>query len=386
MATTTRKKPNHAQKPKVALILQGGGALGAYHIGAYQALHEAGYEPDWISGISIGAINACILAGNEPEDRLSKLETLWREISRPGLDGFLFEGEMRRLYNQFSYLSAVMLGQPNFWQPRFPSPLMLSDMLPQQASYCDTAAMLATLQRLSSFDLINKRTTRLSLGATKVTTGELVFFDNHRQKIGPEHVLASGSLPPGFPATEVDGELYWDGGCVSNTPLDAIFEDEESASGHTLIFMVDLWDANGLPPNNMGNVSWRQKQIMYASRTRQNICAVACKHNQRRALHEMAKSSPASAAKVSNDLRLHKHNEQASFDIVHLIYHPASDQIADSDAEFSRTSIIERRDAGYSDMQGALDDAPWQRYRRPSYLGTAVHTVRKGEVHSACPT
>ncbi len=372
-----------SQKPRIALVLQGGGALGAYHIGAYQALHEAGLEPDFFAGISIGAINACILAGNTPENRLSQLDALWSDISRKNMSGEYLQGDWRRMYNKLSFMEAVTMGQPNFWQPRFPSPLLLNDMPPETASFCDTSPMRATLQRLANFDLINHQGAQLVLGATKVTTGELVFFDNHRQTIGPEHVLASGSLPPGFPATEVEGELYWDGGCVSNTPLDAIFHSE--LDGNTLVFMIDLWDAHGPAPRNMDSVAWRQKQIQYASRTQQHIDSLAKRHNHRRAMHHVAQGASVDISAVSDDLNLSAHNGNAHFDIVHLVYHPSGEQIADSDAEFSRPSILERRNAGYADMKHALAKSPWTQHVKPAHFGTAVHTIRGEEMQTLCP-
>lgn len=379
----TSKPAGVAVKPRVALILQGGGALGAYHIGAYQALHEAGLEPDWVAGISIGAINACILAGNDPADRLSAMENLWDEISRPDMFGSLLTGKLRRDYNKLNFMEAVLFGQPNFWTPRFPSPLLLDDMEPESASFCDTSPMRATLARLASFDRINGGATRISLGATKLTTGELEFFDNTRQAIGAEHVLASGSLPPGFPATRVGDDLYWDGGCVSNTPLDAIYQDD--APGHTLVFMIDLWDAHGPAPRNMDQVSWRQNQILYSSRTAHHIEALASRHNHRRTLHSLAGKADIDVGSVSDDLDLASHNGKADFDIVHVIYHPGADQIADSDAEFSRPSIAERRAAGYADLKLALRESPWTRRAKAAHVGSSVHVVRGGEVDSRNP-
>ncbi|WP_051305101.1 patatin-like phospholipase family protein [Chitinilyticum litopenaei] len=287
------------------------------------------------------------------------------------------------MYNKLSFMSAVTFGQPNFWQPRFPSPLLLKDMPTEQASYCNTAPMLDTLQRLADFQLINSKSVRLSLGATRVTTGDLVFFDNQQQQIGPEHVLASGSLPPGFPATEVEGELYWDGGCVSNTPLDAIYEGDED--GHTLVFMIDLWDAHGKAPRNMDEVSWRQKQIQYASRTSHHIDKLASLHNHRRALHHVTRQNKADVSAVSDDLLLDSHNGEATYDIVHLIYQPAADQISDSDAEFSRSSILERSAAGYADMQRVLKAKPWASHARPAHMGSSVHTVRGERISSSNP-
>ena len=236
-------------KPKVVLVLQGGGALGAYHIGCYQALAEAGYQPDWVSGISIGAINAAIIAGNPAERRLERLEQLWADISRPGGWGHLLVGDLRRWFNLGSAMEAITWGQPNFFVPRAPGPLLAAPGTPQATSFYDTGPLRATLLRLTDFDQINRGDVRISLGATRVRTGELVFFDSNRCAIGPEHVMASGALPPGFPAVEVDGELYWDGGCVSNTPLEAVVGDPPAVD--TLVFIIDLWSGQGPMPTTM---------------------------------------------------------------------------------------------------------------------------------------
>ncbi len=375
------RSASREQEPRIALILQGGGALGAYHIGAYQAMAEAGYLPDWVSGISIGAINSAVIAGNEPAKRLQRLEALWNEISRPDGWGRLLSGDGLRLFNTGSATEALLFGQPNFFRPRFPSPYFTAAGTPGATSFYDTSPLRSTLERLASFDRINAGKTRLSLGATQVTTGDLVFFDNSRQTIGPDHVMASGSLPPGFPAVRIDGELYWDGGCVSNTPLEAILDEEPA--GHTLVFMIDLWDAKGTEPKTMDDVLWRQKQIQYASRTGHHIDAVARKQNLRRALNTLAGHLPAEAlasAAVQDALALQAGNR---LDIVHITYHPGQDQVSQSDAEFSRPSIARRRAAGYEDMKLALDRAPWFHHDHAQHVGAMVHRVKAGEVRSS---
>jgi NTE family protein len=360
--------------PTVALMLQGGGALGAYHIGAYQALAEHDLHPDWVAGISIGAINAAIIAGNRPEQRVARLAALWEAISWPDLPTRLALTPWQTLHNMASNAEALLFGQPHFFTPRPLNPFLVPRAAPQQVSFYDTTPMLFTLRRFADFSLINSRTTRLSLGATNIATGDLEFFDNHRQTIGPEHVLASGSLPPGFPATLVTGKLYWDGGCVSNTPLDVVID--EPGYPRMVVFLIDLWDAAGSPPETINEVLWRAKQIQYASRTAHQIDAVATKVNLRHAIRLLKAAGVPEVAAVPDDPVL----TARRLDIVHIVYRPGVDQIPNSDAEFSRSSIAERQEAGYRDMRAALAAEPWLRQDMPAHLGALVHRVEREKV------
>jgi NTE family protein len=355
-------------------MLQGGGALGAYHIGAYQALAENNLHPDWVAGISIGAINAAVICGNRPEHRVERLAALWAAISWPELPTSLAMSPWQTLHNLASNAEALLFGQPNFFAPRPVSPLLLPQAPPQEVSFYDTTPLLFTLRRFADFSLINRRAVRLSLGATNIATGDLEFFDNWRQTIGPEHVLASGSLPPGFPATLADGKLYWDGGCVSNTPLDAVVD--EPGHPRMVVFLIDLWNAAGPPPRTINAVLWRAKQIEYASRTAHQVDAVATKVNLRHAVRLLKAAGIPEAAAVPDDPVLRARR----LDIVHIVYRPSEDQIPNSDAEFSRSSITERRDAGYRDMRAALAAAPWLRQQLPAHLGALVHRVERGKV------
>ena len=361
------------ETPTVALMLQGGGALGAYHIGAYEALAKHGLHPDWVAGISIGAINAAVIAGNKPERRVERLAALWETISWPELPMPLASAPWLTLHNMASNGEALMFGQPNFFYPRPVNPLLRPPAPPQEVSFYDTTPMLCTLRRFAEFELINSRATRLSVGATDIATGNLTFFDNHRQTIGPEHILASGSLPPGFPATVADGKPYWDGGCVSNTPLDAIVD--EPGHPHMVVFLLDLWDAAGAPPETMNEVLWRAKQIQYASRTAHHVDAVATKVNLRHAMRLLNK-----APEVEQGARPNDPMPPGRLDIVHIVYRPGDDQIPNSDAEFSRSSIAERRAAGYHDMSVALQAEPWLHEPMPAHVGAMVHRVERGEV------
>jgi NTE family protein len=359
--------------PSVALMLQGGGALGAYHIGAYEALASHNLHPDWVAGISIGAINAAIIAGNPPERRVERLSELWETISWPDLPRLALT-PLQILHNMASNAEALMFGQPNFFSPRPVNPYLVPKAPPQEVSFYDTTPMLFTLRRFANFSLINSRAIRLSLGATDIATGNLKFFDNHEQTIGAEHVLASGSLPPGFPATEVGGKLYWDGGCVSNTPLDAIVDDP--GYRRMVVFLIDLWDAAGPPPASINDVLWRAKQIQYASRTAHHVDAVATKINLRHAMRLLKEASVPDVAAVPDDPAL----TARRLDIVHIVYRPDAAQIPASDAEFSRSSIADRRAAGYKDMTTALAAQPWLRQEMPAHLGALVHRVERGKV------
>lgn len=343
-----------SRKPKVCLVLQGGGALGAYHIGAFEALSRAGYHPDWFAGISIGALNSAILAGNSEERRLSALEAFWNEISRPGTDVVIppaLGTPAATFYNDMSASMALIFGQPNFFTPRMVNPY-LAPPGPDAVSFYDTSPIFETLNRLADFNLVNKGNTRLTVGATRVTDGELVFFDSNTDLMHAGHAVASGSLPPGFPATQIGEDYYWDGGVVSNTPLNGILD--LAGDDDLLIFMVDLWNANGALPKTMDEVIWRQKEIQYASRTSHQLEAIVAKHNLNALLNEGGDIIASSS--VPDDPAL---KASPTIDIVHITYNALPGHIPLSDTEFSRRSIRLRRDCGYQDMNAALDAAPW---------------------------
>src|SRR5205814_4961091 len=265
-----------------ALVLQGGGALGAYQVGAFQALDEAGYAPEWFAGTSIGAINASIMAGNPPASRLAKLEEFWATICRSLPVAAPMEGLPRRVFNAWSAWQTMALGQPGFFTWNSLSPWLAPPGTDAAISVYDTRELRGTLERVVDLDRINRREARLSLGAVEIESGRQVYFDNSRQKIGYEHIMASGALPPAFPPIEVDGAWYWDGGIVSNTPLDVIIDELPRRS--TLCFMVDLFDSMGALPRVMEDVEARRKDIMYASRSDRSIEAHRQMHNLRRAI------------------------------------------------------------------------------------------------------
>ena len=372
--------------PQVALVLQGGGSLGAYHVGVYKALEEAGYHPDWVSGISIGAFTAALIAGNPPERRLERLLAFWQEISWPQTEwGAALEGPLRRLYNTGSHVTSLLFGQPGFFSPRAVPPQLAPRGTPEALSFYTTEPVRSTLRRLVDFDYLSSRQVRLSLGAARVRDGQLVFFDNTRDRLRPEHVMASGSLPPAFPPTRIDGELYWDGGCVSNTPLDAIFE--APLRRRTLIFMVDLFDPNGPEPRTLDDVSWRATSIQYASRSAHHIERHATMWNMKRLMAQRGEASGATPVSFSEQAEELDHKP----DIVHICYERSANQIANSDAEFSRASLAERMAHGYEDMRHALELSPWEQSPDavsfsaegldPAHFA-AVHRVAHGRTRS----
>jgi len=297
-----RKSHILAERPpfeRIALLLQGGGALGAYQAGVYQALAEADLHPDWIAGISIGAINSALIAGNPREKRVEKLREFWEAVTTPpfGIPDWRWsylEGEFAHsLINQARSLSALTGGAPGFFRPRVPPPYLQPNGTLEAISYYDLAPLQATLERLVDFDLINAGATRFSVGAVNVRTGNFVYFDNITHQIGPEHVIASASLPPGFPATEIEGECYWDGGLVSNTPLQWVLDSRPGQD--TLAFQVDLWSSRGEFPRNLLEAETRQKEIRYSSRTRMATDQFKKKQMLRRAAAKLL-------AKMSSEL------------------------------------------------------------------------------------
>jgi NTE family protein len=353
---------------RVALVLQGGGALGSYQAGVYEALASSEYVPDWVAGISIGAINAAIIAGNAPENRVAQLRSFWEEVTsrhhRWPSDGPFAEGARR-----LSSLAALMFGQPGFFAPR---PVLDWISYPNPTSYYNTDSLKSTLERLVDFDRINAKAMRFSVGAVNVRTGSLTFFDNDTITIRPEHVMASGALPPGFPAVEVDGEQYWDGGLISNTPLQYVLDYLPRRS--RLSFQVDLFHAHGHVPTNLEEVSEREKDIRYAGRTRAGTEALRLKHDVRHninALHEML---PPELKDTPEARWLYNFGCVTTMDIVQLIYRPRDPQGASKDYEFGRATMNARWAQGYSDARTTLFASPWLA-PMPKEIGVRVFDV-----------
>jgi NTE family protein len=339
------------------LTLQGGGALGAYQAGVYQALAEHDLHPDWVAGISIGAINSAIIAGNAPEDRVEKLGAFWDSItSTPFFDALSQFGGMalagdaaRRVFDQMSAASALAAGIAGFFQLRIPPPWLEPPGSPAATSYYDTSPLLKTLARFVDFDRINAGTTRLSVGSVNVESGNFVYFDSATRKIGPEHVMASAALPPGFPAIAIEGEHYWDGGVISNTPLQWVLQSGPGARQDTLVFEVDLWSARGHFPRDIVEVATREKEIRYSSRTRENTQRFEENQRLRHTVAKLLAELPPGIAKLPSAAKLKTFADHKVYNIVHLIYRSRRYEGESTDYEFSQLSMRDHWQAGYRD-------------------------------------
>jgi len=340
---------------QIALALQGGGALGSYQAGVYEALTEYDYQPDWVAGVSIGAINCAIIAGNAPEHRVARLRQFWELVSSPSANWLdLPQGTWQDATRHAAAIAALLFGQPGFFRPSIWRG-WITGAAP--TSYYDTSYLKATLERLVDFDRINARKIRLSVGAVNVRSGNFVCFDNARQIIRSEHVMASGALPPGFPAIEIDGECYWDGGLVSNTPLRYLMETLPRRS--TLAFQVDLFSARGDAPGSLDAVSERDKDIRYSSRTRMGVETFRYAHNLRRNISTLLAKLPDSLKNEPEVAFLQREACQTTMDIVELIYRPEAAQGQSKDYEFSRATMERRWNRGLDDARATLASAPW---------------------------
>jgi NTE family protein len=343
---------------RIALLLQGGGALGSYQGGVYQALAEADLHPDWVAGISIGAINAALIAGNPPERRVERLRAFWETVTKPPLGvpylaSVDIKSDMQRqMINQFRAMGAMLWGASNFFKPRIPPPIFMPAGNPGNLAFYDISPLKALLERLVDFDRINAKETRFSVGAVNIKTGNLTYFDNMTHKVGPAHVMASGSLPPGFPATEVDGEFYWDGGILSNTPLEWVLDARPRED--TLAFQVDLWSARGELPRDMIEVDTRQKDIRYSSRTRAGTNQFRRMQALRRAAAKLLDEMPKELRQSAEAELLAQEADHKVYNVIHLIYHARNYEGASKDYEFSRRTMEEHWQTGYSDMERTL--------------------------------
>ncbi|SCK57700.1 NTE family protein [Variovorax sp. HW608] len=343
---------------KKALVLQGGGALGAYQAGVYAGVFERHRSLDWVAGVSIGAINAALIAGNAPEMRVQRLREFWDLVSSgPAQRVPAWWAFDRSSFNQWSATSAAVFGVPGFFEPRRSPSLLLGGAAPL-LSYYDTAPLKSTLERLVDFDRINHDSVRFSVGAVNVRTGNSIYFDNRTQRIGPEHIMASGALPPGFAPVHIDGEDYWDGGIVSNTPLQYVL-DAHPRSEPLMVLQVDLFSAHGIMPRTLAETLERQKDITYSSRTRMNTDALASNMNLQQALADLLTKLPPGLRDDPSVTSVCAALSHKPIEIVHLIYRDKPYELESKDYEFSRASVDEHWDAGLRDIRNTLDHPDW---------------------------
>ena len=362
---------------RIALVLQGGGALGAYQAGVYQGLHEAGLEPDWMAGVSIGSINAAIIAGNPPDQRLARLREFWEAVTARRVWYYTPDGdEPRKWRNAWSTMLTTLFGQPTFFLPNFPNPWYSLRGATTATAYYDSSALRETLLRLVDFDLLNSGLTRYASGAVNVTTGNFAYFDNARTEILPEHVMASAALPPSLPMIHIGTDAYWDGGLVSNTPLGHLAEN----AGHhnVLIFQVDLFSARGPLPRDMYDVMGRLKDIQYSSRTRLVTDQLMRRHHQNRLLKRTLDQLPEEALDDEQLHAKHRLSDMPQFTILQMIYQQAAYEGQSKIFEFSGTSMREHWESGYRDTNRTLRRKTWLAMPGAD-MGIAVHDVHRAD-------
>jgi NTE family protein len=366
---------------KIVLVLQGGGALGAYQAGAYETLCEAGEIPTWVAGTSIGAVNGAIIAGNPPERRVQRLREFWERVSSRLLAWPLSNDDnSRRIFNETSAVLVAAGGAPGFFEPRVPPAVLMPQGTPEAISLYDTEPLRATLEELVDFDLLNSGAVRLSVGAVQVLSGNMKYFDTQKMRIGPEHIMASGALPPGFPPIEIDGQPYWDGGLVSNTPLEFVLE-RTGPRDDMVIFQIDLFSAKGCMPENLFDIGQREKEIRYSSRTRLNTDIFREMQTIRRAIRHLRGKVPPELCDNPDWEFLDSVSCDAAVTIVLLIHRRAAYWTQSNDYEFSRYSMEEHWLSGRADVERSLNDPAWKNRTRPEEGVQVLDLTRELDTH-----
>jgi NTE family protein len=343
---------------QIVLVQQGGGALGAYQLGVYQALHESGLEPDWIIGTSIGAINAAIIAGNPIKRRWTQLRDFWDQMT---ITGVRYAGPAAGWWEGLTNLRTLTLGIPGFFEPN-PSAAWgpMVDVGVERASYYLTRGLRDTLIERVDFAYLAQMKPRLTVGAVNVHTGMMRYFDSRDEPLGPDHILASGALPPAFPAIRIGGEPFWDGGIFSNTPIEAVLDDHPRRD--SVIFTVNLWNPSGPEPQSLWDVQTRQKEIQYASRFDSHLMRHMQMHRLRHVIRELEQLLPPSLRDSEPCRALAAWGCATVMHVVRLTAPRLPNDDLTSDIDFSRDGIELRRDAGYRDAMHALRSEPWKQH------------------------
>ena len=357
---------------QTVLVLQGGGALGAYQAGVYEGLSEAGIEPDWVIGTSIGAINAALIAGNKPADRLDKLKEFWDRIRNRAPLGTEW---LASFGNAFANMGVISHGVPAFFQPN-PNALW-GNHFPAgagRASYYSTDPLRKTLSDLIDLDTLNSQQVRLTVGAVNVGTGNMRYFDSREMPIDIPHVMASGALPPAFPAVEIDGEHYWDGGIYSNTPVEVVFDDNPRRD--SLIFSVNLWQPHGDTPETLWQVMGRQKDIQFSSRGLSHVTRQQQIHRLRHVIRELTKRVPTDRANDPMVKELASYGCGTTMHLVRLLAPRLDNDDHTKDIDFSAAGIRSRWQAGYDYVKRAIAREPWQ-CEVDSLTGVLIHELKE---------
>ena len=360
---------------RIALVLQGGGALGAYQAGVYQALHEAGLEPDWVSGVSIGAINSALIAGNRPERRLQALCEFWDRVTDRTIWPYTPDGDIfRQARNMVSSLTTTFLGQPGLFKPHKINPWLLPAGNKDATSFYDNDLLRQTLEELVDLDILNSGETHFSVGAVNVRTGNFVFFDNRKEEICVAHIMASGALPPAFPTVQIGTDYFWDGGIVSNTPLQYLLAQPDNLN--SLVFQVDLFSARGALPRTMLEVLGRHKEIMYSSRTRQVTDMFSRLQRWKNRTYEALKKVPPDQLDEEQREMLETLADLPRATILQLIYQQKAYEGNARDYEFSADSMHEHWKNGHEDTVNTLRSRHWLEMP-PKGVGVLTHDVHR---------
>ena len=367
------RRPVRPAAEECILVLQGGGALGAYQGGVFESMLRLGQAPEWVAGISIGAINAALIAGNAPEHRLERLHDFWNQVTAPvgGAPGGFFGGD-REVQNERSAAMTMLFGAPGFFSPRLPPAPFQPPGTLAAISYYDTAPLKATLERLVDFDRLNDGPVRLSVGAVNVRSGNFAYFDTAHERLDVRHVMASGALPPGFAPVEIDGEHYWDGGLVSNTPLQYVLD--QPGTRRRVVFQVDLFAARGELPQTLAEVNEREKDIRFSSRTRLNTTVELQQQAIAQAAQRLVAKLPAALRDDPDAKALAEVRCEAEVAVVHLIYRSKHYESHSKDYEFSRLSMEEHWASGRHDTNKTLKDSRWAE-RNPGATGVHVYDL-----------
>lgn len=375
MTKSTRRK-SMPQFDSIACCLQGGGSMGAYQVGVLHALQEGGYNPDWFIGTSIGAINSAIAVGNAVEDRIDKLKAFWARVATPSLidtSNLPENAVARRMQRMYSSQLSILFGQPNFFTPRFPAPHpFMTHQNPETLSYYDTAPLRRTLEEFIDFERINHGNARLSVGAVEVKSGKMTYFDSKKHPITVDHIMASASLPPGFPAINIDGTLYWDGGLSSNSPGSYLFTVERPKS--LLCFLVHLFDSYGMLPHTLDDIEKRKKDIEYCSRFQTLMDLHLVMHELRYTLHQLKEHIPAQKQNMKWVKASLENNWDKTISLVRFLYQGDETEWSTKDCEFSEQSIREHIEKGYYDGKMGVNEKPWME-PVPVDLGILLHDM-----------